>query len=80
MHNMLVDLKKECKMKNRSLASITAELSQATASRSELCNESQYVVSCIRDWMEEQNNIVDTLNEKLKSKQEQLEILGFQKK
>lgn len=80
MHNMFIDLKKECKIKNRSLASITAELSQATASRSELCNESQYVVSCIRDWMEEQNYIVDTLNEKLKGKQEQLEILGFQKK
>lgn len=67
-------------MKNRSLASITAELSQATASRSELRNESQYVVSCIRDWMEEQNSIVDSFNEKLKNKQEKLEILVLQKK
>ena len=59
---------------------MTAELTQATASRSELCNESQYVVSCIRDWMEEQKNVVESLNSKLKTKQQQLLHLSFEKR
>ncbi|XP_033227458.1 myosin-2 heavy chain-like isoform X2 [Belonocnema kinseyi] len=80
MHKSLIGLRKECKVKTKSLASMTVELTQATASRSELCNESQYVVSCIRDWMEEQKSVVDSLTSKLKTKQQQLINLSFEKK
>lgn len=49
-------------------------------SRSELCNQSQYVVSCIRIWMEEQREYVNKLSAKLKSQQQELVQVGFEKK
>lgn len=49
-------------------------------SRSELCNQSQYVVSCIRIWMEEQREYVNKLSAKLKSQQQELTQLEFDKR
>ncbi|XP_076182826.1 uncharacterized protein LOC143154763 isoform X2 [Ptiloglossa arizonensis] len=79
-HISLLELKKECQLKNKSLACISAELTETAMSRSELCSQSQYVVSCIRAWMEEQREYVNNLNSKLKLYQQQLLQLGFEKK
>ncbi|XP_076477981.1 uncharacterized protein LOC117163510 isoform X1 [Bombus vancouverensis nearcticus] len=79
-HKSLLDLKKECQLKNKSLACISAELTETAMSRSELCNQSQYVVSCIRVWMEEQREYVNKLSTKLKSQQQELVQLEFEKR
>ncbi|XP_071859804.1 uncharacterized protein isoform X3 [Bombus fervidus] len=78
-HKSLLELKKECQLKNKSLACISAELTETAMSRSELCNQSQYVVSCIRVWMEEQREYVNKLSTKLKSQQQELVQLEFEK-
>lgn len=75
-----MELKRECQLKNKSLACISAELTETAMSRSELCNQSQYVVSCIRIWMEEQREYVNKLSAKLKSQQQELVQVGFEKK
>lgn len=62
------------------MACISAELTETAMSRSELCNQSQYVVSCIRIWMEEQREYVNKLSAKLKSQQQELVQVGFEKK
>lgn len=80
MHRSLLDLQKECHSKNKSLACISAELTTTAMSRSELCNESQYVVSCIRVWLEEQKKYTELIALKLKTKQEQLMQLGLDKR
>ncbi|KZC13121.1 hypothetical protein WN55_05544 [Dufourea novaeangliae] len=79
-HKSLLELRKECQLKNKSLACISAELTETAISRSELCNQSQYVVSCIRIWMEEQRDYVHRLSSKLKFQQQQLRDLEFEKK
>ncbi|XP_061932341.1 putative autophagy-related protein 11 isoform X2 [Apis cerana] len=79
-HKSLLELKRECQLKNKSLACISAELTETAMSRSELCNQSQYVVSCIRIWMEEQREYVNKLSAKLKSQQQELVQVGFEKK
>lgn len=79
-HKSLLDLRKECQLKNKSLACISAELTETAMSRSELCNQSQYVVSCIRVWMEEQREYVNKLSTKLKSQQQELVQLEFEKR
>ncbi|XP_076758799.1 uncharacterized protein LOC143428069 [Xylocopa sonorina] len=79
-HKSLLELKRECQLKNKSLACISAELTETAMSRSELCNQSQYVVSCIRVWMEEQQEYVNKLNTKFKSQQQQLIQCEFEKK
>lgn len=80
MHKSLLELRQECQMKTKSLVNMSAELSHVAVSRSELCTESQYVVSCIRAWMEEQKNLVETLASKLNVKQQQVLQLAFEKK
>ncbi|KAI4494442.1 hypothetical protein M0802_008934 [Mischocyttarus mexicanus] len=72
MHQSLTELKKECQSKDKSLACVSAELTETVINRSELCNESQYMVSCIRTWMAEQRELVETLVSKLQIKQQQL--------
>ncbi|XP_076397274.1 uncharacterized protein LOC100879001 isoform X2 [Megachile rotundata] len=79
-HKSLLELKRECQLKNKSLACISAELTETAISRSELCNQSQYVVSCIRVWMEEQREYVNKLNSTLKSQQQEVLQLEFEKK
>ncbi|CAL7950290.1 unnamed protein product [Xylocopa violacea] len=79
-HKSLLELRRECQLKNKSLACISAELTETAMSRSELCNQSQYVVSCIRIWMEEQREYVSKLNAKFKSQQQQLIQCEFEKK
>ncbi|KOC58893.1 Laminin subunit alpha-2, partial [Habropoda laboriosa] len=78
-HKSLLELKRECQLKSKSLACISAELTETAMSRSELCNQSQYVVSCIRIWMEEQREYVNKLSSKLKSQQQELLQFGFEK-
>nr|XP_050849490.1 golgin subfamily A member 3-like isoform X3 [Vespula vulgaris] len=78
MHQSLMELKKECQSKDKSLACVSAELTETVVNRSELCNESQYMVSCIRTWMEEQRKLVETLVSKLHIKQQQLTIFKQQ--
>ncbi|XP_034189012.2 uncharacterized protein LOC117608265 isoform X5 [Osmia lignaria lignaria] len=79
-HKCLLELKRECQLKNKSLACISAELTETAISRSELCNQSQYVVSCIRVWMEEQREYMNKLNLSLKSQKQELLQLEFEKK
>nr|XP_031829215.1 putative leucine-rich repeat-containing protein DDB_G0290503 isoform X4 [Nomia melanderi] len=79
-HKSLLELRKECQLKNKSLACISAELTETAISRSELCNQSQYIVSCIRIWMMEQRDYVNKLSAKLKHQQQQLRELEFAKK
>ncbi|XP_043260753.1 putative leucine-rich repeat-containing protein DDB_G0290503 isoform X1 [Colletes gigas] len=79
-HKSMLELKKKCQLKNKSLACMLAELTETATSRSELCNQSQYVISCIRIWMEEQREYLNNLSSKLKSYQQQLLQLGFKKK
>ncbi|KAL2734072.1 golgin subfamily A member 3-like isoform X2 [Vespula squamosa] len=78
MHQSLMELKKECQSKDKSLACVSAELTETVVNRSELCNESQYMVSCIRTWMAEQRKLVETLVSKLHIKQQQLTIFKQQ--
>ncbi|XP_015185585.1 PREDICTED: early endosome antigen 1-like [Polistes dominula] len=78
MHQSLTELKKECQSKDKSLACVSAELTETVINRSELCNESQYMVSCIRTWMAEQRQLVESLVSKLQIKQQQLSILKQQ--
>ncbi|XP_076246079.1 uncharacterized protein LOC143186345 isoform X3 [Calliopsis andreniformis] len=80
MHNSFLELRKECQLKSKSLACISAELTETAISRSELCNHSQYVVSCMRIWMEEQRDYINKLNSKFKSQQQQLLQLEREKK
>ncbi|XP_048514791.1 GRIP and coiled-coil domain-containing protein 2 isoform X3 [Athalia rosae] len=80
MHQSLLELRQECQTKTKSLVSMSAELSQVAVSRSELCTESQYVVQCIRAWMEKQRNLVETVASKLNLKQQQVMQLAFEKK
>ncbi|XP_024946391.1 uncharacterized protein PFB0145c isoform X2 [Cephus cinctus] len=80
MHKCLWDLRQECQIKSKSLASISAELSETAASRSQLCNESHHLVSSIRTWMQQQKKLVENLASRLKTKQEQLVRFGFEKK
>ncbi|KAK2579500.1 hypothetical protein KPH14_010811 [Odynerus spinipes] len=84
MYKSLMELKKECQSKDESLACMSAELTQTVVNRSELCNESQYMVSCIRTWMGEQRKFSQTLASKLQMKQQQLTTLkqrfGHEKK
>ncbi|XP_078044223.1 uncharacterized protein LOC144473831 [Augochlora pura] len=79
-HKSLLELRKECQLKNKSLACISAELTETAKSRSELCSQSQYIVSCIRMWMMEQRGYVNKLSSKLKCQQQQLRELEFEKK
>ncbi|XP_076281169.1 uncharacterized protein LOC143209435 [Lasioglossum baleicum] len=79
-HKSLLELRKEYQLKNKSLACISAELTETAKSRSELCNQSQYIVSCIRMWMVEQRDYVNKLSSKLKCQQQQLRELEFEKK
>ncbi|XP_076662036.1 uncharacterized protein LOC143365603 isoform X2 [Halictus rubicundus] len=79
-HKSLLELRKECQLKNKSLACISAELTETAKSRSELCNQSQYIVSCIRIWMVEQRDYVNKLSSKLKCQQQQLREIEFEKK
>ncbi|XP_035725266.1 myosin-11-like isoform X5 [Vespa mandarinia] len=78
MHQSLMELKKECQSKDKSLACVSAELTETVVNRSELCNESQYMVSCIRTLMAEQRKLVETLVLKLQIKQQQLTIFKQQ--
>ncbi|KAL6439318.1 hypothetical protein ACFW04_003883 [Cataglyphis niger] len=80
MRKSLFELKKECHLKDQSLTYMTIDLTEATVSRSELCKESQYIISCIRDYMEQQKKYNKTLAKNLENKQQLLMQLIFEKK
>ncbi|XP_043275252.1 LOW QUALITY PROTEIN: golgin subfamily B member 1-like [Venturia canescens] len=79
-HNALLELRGECKTKTQTLNSISAELNHVAASRSELCDESQRVVACIRAWIEEQRKLVENLSKKLKNEKNRISRYAFEKK
>ncbi|XP_012287974.1 protein MLP1 isoform X2 [Orussus abietinus] len=76
----LLELRKESLLKTKSLEDVSTGLTQTAMSGSELCNESQCAISCIRAWMEEQVLLVNTLTTKLKAKQQQLKKIAFEKR
>lgn len=80
MRKSWLELKKECHLKDRSLTCMSADLTETAMSRSELCKESQYIVSCIRNCMEQQKKYNRTLAENLENKQQLLMQLVFEKK
>lgn len=80
MRKSLLELKKECHLKDQSLTYMSADLTETVISRSELCKESQYTVSCIRDCMEQQKKYNETLAKNLENKQQLLMQLVFEKK
>lgn len=80
MRESLLELKKECRSKDQSLTYISADLIETAMSRSELCKESQYTLSCIRDCMEQQKKYNKILTKDLKNKQQLLMQLIFEKK
>jgi len=59
---------------------MSADLTETAMSRSELCKESQYIVSYIRDCMEQQKKYNETLVKNLENKQQLLMQLIFEKK
>ncbi|XP_018361868.1 PREDICTED: myosin heavy chain, skeletal muscle-like isoform X1 [Trachymyrmex cornetzi] len=80
MRKSLHELKEECHLKDQSLTNMSADLTETAMSRSKLCKESQYIVSCIRDCMEQQKKYNETLSKKLKNKQQFIMQLVFEKK
>lgn len=80
MRKSLFELKKECHLKDQSLTYMSVDLTEAAVSRSELCKESQYIISCIRDCMEQQKKYNKTLAKNLENKQQLLMQLIFEKK
>lgn len=80
MRKSLLELKKECHLKDRSLTYMSADLTETAISRTELCKESQFIVSCIRDCMEQQKKYSETLAKNLENKQQLLMQLAFEKK
>lgn len=80
MRKSLFELKKECHLKDQSLTYMSVDLTEAAVSRSELCKESQYIISCIRDCMEQQKKYNETLVTNLENKQQLLMQLVFEKK
>ncbi|XP_032683902.1 reticulocyte-binding protein 2-like isoform X2 [Odontomachus brunneus] len=69
MRKSLLELEKECYLKDRSLMYMSADLTEAAVSRSELCKESQHIVSCIRDYMDQQKRCIEHLTKNLENKQ-----------
>ncbi|XP_011872886.1 PREDICTED: protein NETWORKED 1D-like isoform X2 [Vollenhovia emeryi] len=80
MGKSLLELKRECHLKDRSLTYMSADLTETAMSRSELCKESQHVLSCIRDCMAQQKKYNETLAKNLENKQQLLMQLVFEKK
>lgn len=80
MRKSLLELKKECRLKDRSLINMSIDLTETAMSRSELCKESQHILSCIRDCMEQQKKYNKTLAKNLENKQQLLMQLVFEKK
>ncbi|XP_020299271.1 sporulation-specific protein 15-like isoform X3 [Pseudomyrmex gracilis] len=76
----LLELKKECHLKEQSLTYMSADLTETAVSRSELCKESQCIISCIRECLEQQKNYSETLAKNLENKHQLLMQLAFEKK
>lgn len=80
MLQSLLELKKECHLKDQSLTYMSADLIEAAVSRSDLCKNTQYVVSCIRDCVEQQKRCSEALAKNLENKQHHVMQLAFEKK
>ncbi|XP_026824935.1 sporulation-specific protein 15 [Ooceraea biroi] len=80
MRKSLHELRRECHLKEQSLTCMSADLTEAAVSRSELCKESQYILSCVRDCLEQQKKYSETLAKTLENKQQLLMQLIFEKK
>ncbi|XP_058796956.1 polyamine-modulated factor 1-binding protein 1-like [Phymastichus coffea] len=80
MQSSLVDLRTECDTKAQSLDAVSIELERMKASKSEVCEESKYVLEWVRVWMRQQRQSTTVLQNKLHDKQEQLLHLSIEKK
>lgn len=80
MRKSLLELEKECYLKDRSLMYMSADLTEAAVSRSELCKESQHIVSYIRDYMDQQKKYIENLIKNLENKQRCIMQLVFENK
>lgn len=80
MQSSLVELRNECDAKSQSLDCVSVELDKMRVSRSEVCEESKYVLQWVRLWMKTQQQTTGTLQNKLHEKQQQLIRLGNEKK
>lgn len=59
---------------------MSADLTETAVSRSELCKESQCIISCIRECLEQQKQYSETLAKNLENKHQLLMQLAFEKK
>lgn len=73
-------MKKECQLKDKSLTAMLIDLTEAAIDRSEVCEKSQYIVSCIRDYMIQQKKYSGALVKTLENKQQHLKQLIIEKK
>ncbi|XP_011493797.1 PREDICTED: uveal autoantigen with coiled-coil domains and ankyrin repeats protein-like [Ceratosolen solmsi marchali] len=80
MQNSLTTLKTQCDMKTQSLENISVELANMKRSRTEGCEESKHVLSCVRIWIRQQKHRINVLQEKLCEKQQQLMCISSEKK
>lgn len=80
MRKSLLELEKECYLKDQSLMYMTADLTEVAVSRSELCKESQHIVSCIRDYMDQQKKYIKHLTKNLENEQQYIMQLVFENK
>lgn len=80
MQSSLVDLRTECEAKAQSLDTVSTELERMKASKSEVCEESKYVLEWVRVWMRQQKQTIAVLQNKLHDKQQKLLYLTIDKK
>lgn len=80
MRNFLLDLKREYRIKDQSLACMSADLSEAAVNSWNLCQESEDIVLCIRDFMEQQKKRNKNLVQNLENKMQLLSQLVYDKK
>lgn len=72
MQSSLVELRNECDAKTKSLDCVSTELDKMRVSRSEVREESQYVLRCFRMWMNQQKETTGMLQDKLGERHRQL--------
>ncbi|XP_032452411.1 intracellular protein transport protein USO1 [Nasonia vitripennis] len=80
MQSSIVELRTECDTKTQSLDCLSTELTKMKVSRSEVCEETKYVLGWVRIWMKEQKRTACTLQERLRDKQQQLSHISNEKR
>ncbi|KAJ8681297.1 hypothetical protein QAD02_017084 [Eretmocerus hayati] len=70
MQSSLVELRRESDVKSQSLDCVSLELTKMKVSRSELFEETKYVLDWVRRWMRQQRQTISFLQEKLRDKKQ----------